>query len=360
MNTHTSIRPAVRYWLLAGVIMVFFQVVIGGVTRLTDSGLSITEWAVIQGTLPPMNEAQWQKAFEAYKVAARKQYETLHADMTLGEFKVIFFWEYIHRLWARLMGLVFLVPFLFFWAKKWIPKWLIARLGIVIFLATLAATFGWIMVASGLNDDTRTWVSAYKLIIHLLIATFLFGVLFWTWLLSNGRPPAEEYSRRIRRWGWSLSAVLLVQIALGGLMAGMRAGLVHPHFPFFIHGQSLLDALSARDGASIGSWIDYEPALSVKAWAQVAHRTFAYLLTILILALLLKLHKWNPSAQLIKAAWLLFAALFLQFLLGVLTVISCIGRVPVTYGVLHQGGALLLLAALLYLTYRGGFSGRKA
>ena len=360
MNRYTtSIRPAVRHWLLAGVVMVFFQVVIGGVTRLTDSGLSITEWAVIQGTLPPMNDAQWQEAFNAYKVAARKQYETLHADMTLPEFKVIYFWEYIHRLWARLMGLVFLIPFLFFWAKKWIPKWLMARLGVVIFLAALAATFGWIMVDSGLNDDTRTWVSAYKLIIHLLIATFLFGVLFWTWLLAHGAPSAQPYSRQVRRWGWGLSIILLLQIALGGLMAGMRAGLIHPHFPFFIQGQALLDALTAREGVLAGSWIDYEPALSVKAWVQVAHRSFAYLLTILILVLLVQLRKWKAGSLLNRAAVLLFGALFLQFLLGVLAVITCIGRVPVVYGVLHQGGAFVLLAALLYFTYKGGFPSEK-
>ncbi|MBK7409717.1 MAG: COX15/CtaA family protein [Saprospirales bacterium] len=354
MDTHTQIRPAVSYWLLAGVVMVFFQVVIGGVTRLTDSGLSITEWAVIQGTLPPMNEPEWQQAFDAYKVAARKQYETLHADMTLKEFKVIFFWEYIHRLWARLMGMVFLIPFLFFWAKKWIPGWLMRRLGGVILLAIMAATFGWIMVASGLNDDTRTWVSAYKLIIHLLIATFLFGVLFWTWLLSTGSPPAHSHQTQIRRWGWRLSALLLLQIGLGGLMAGMRAGLIHPHFPFFIQGQAFLDALTAQGGYSAGSWVDYEPSTSVKAWVQVVHRFSAYLLSILILVLFWKIRNWNPGPALQRAAYLLLGATFIQFLLGALTVIFSIGKVPLLYGVLHQGGALVLLATLLYVTFRAG------
>ena len=289
LESSKQVRSAVRYWLLIGLVMVFFQVVIGGVTRLTDSGLSITEWEIIQGTLPPMNKIQWEEAFDAYKDAARKQYESLHADMTLKEFKVIYFWEYIHRLWARLMGLVFLFPFIYFLAKKWIPRWMLRGLGVVIFLAALAATFGWIMVASGLNDDTRTWVSAYKLIIHLMIATFLFGTLFWIWLRSHGLLPAHPHRDQIIRWGWGLTVLLLIQIALGGLMAGMRAGLVHPHWPFFIQGEAFLNALKTNEGASVGQWIDYEPALSVKAWVQVAHRFAAYLLSILTLILLVRM-----------------------------------------------------------------------
>ena len=354
METFAQIRPAVRYWLLAGVVMVFFQVLIGGVTRLTDSGLSITEWAIIQGTIPPVNEAQWQKAFDAYKVAARKQYETLHADMTLQEFKVIYFWEYIHRLWARLMGMVFLIPFLFFWYKKWIPSWMMRSLGLVILLAGLAATFGWIMVASGLNNDSRTWVSAYKLIIHLLIATVLFGVLFWTWLQAHGRPAEHPLGINIRRWGWWIASFTVLQIALGGLMAGMRAGLIHPHFPVFIQWEAFLNALTMKGSASMDSWIDYEPSLAVKAWVQVIHRATAYLLTGLVIVFLLKLRKWKPGPLISKAAMLLLGVLSLQFLLGVLTVINCIGRVPVLYGVLHQGGALLLLAAVLYVIFLAG------
>lgn len=354
METQTTIRPAVRYWLLAGVVMVFFQVVIGGVTRLTDSGLSITEWSVIQGTLPPLNEGQWLEAFEAYKTAARKQFETLHADMTLGEFKVIFFWEYFHRLWARLMGFVFLFPFLFFWWKKWIPAWLMRNLGMVIFLAALAATFGWIMVDSGLNNDTRTWVNAYNLIIHLLIATALFAVLVRTWLRSHGQTPAHEAGSRIRKWSWGLITLLVVQIALGGLMAGMRAGLVHPHFPFFINGQAFMNALSSADGLSVNNWIDYEPSLAVKAWVQVAHRATAYLLTLLILVMVWKLRRWKPGPKLGQAGYIVLGVVSLQFLLGVLTVINSLGRVPVTYGVLHQAGALILLAALLNLLHQSG------
>ena len=211
LNNQTSLaRPIsqpVRIWLFIGVAMVFMQVVIGGITRLTDSGLSITEWAVIQGTIPPLNEVEWVGAFDKYKIAAKKQYETIHAGMTLSEFKVIFFWEYFHRLWARTLGFVFLFPFLFFLLKKQIPNWLLKRLGITVGLAAVVATFGWIMVASGLNTDNRTWVSAYKLVGHLSLATILFAYLTWTWFLARQPKTNDTHLAKFRRFGWGLSLI---------------------------------------------------------------------------------------------------------------------------------------------------------
>lgn len=341
------LNRAVRIWLLVGVVMVFFQVFIGGVTRLTDSGLSITEWSVIQGTLPPLNEAQWDEAFAAYQQAAKKQFESLHADMSMREFKVIFFWEYFHRLWARLMGLVFFIPFLVFWRKGLIPRWLLPRLGIVIALAAAAATFGWIMVDSGLNDDSRTWVSAYKLIIHLSIATLLFGYLFWTWMLASYPKGAYPTSSANRQLAWGIGAVLLLQIALGGLMAGMRAGLVHPYWPVFVEFGRLTDILSQPAG--VGDFINYEVSAYVKALVQIAHRATAYLLVALIVFFILRL---RGLLQMQTALYLLGGLVLFQFALGVLTVVNSIGRIPITYGVLHQAGALLLLLSLLWILFR--------
>jgi len=211
-NNERVVRRVVRWWLVVGLVMVFFQVFIGGVTRLTDSGLSITEWAVIQGTLPPLNAGEWDVAFEKYKVSAKRQYESLHGDMTMSEFKVIFFWEYFHRLWARLMGFVFIIPFFYFLYKKWMPGWLLKRLGVVILLASAAATFGWIMVASGLNEDNRTWVSAYKLMTHLGIATVLFGYLFWTWLRTHQVNNFVAGESKLKRFAWFTTVVLGIQI----------------------------------------------------------------------------------------------------------------------------------------------------
>lgn len=345
------IPRSVQIWLFIGVVMVFFQVVIGGVTRLTDSGLSITEWAVIQGTLPPLNQVEWQEAFDLYKVAAKKQYETLHADMTLSEFKVIFFWEYFHRLWARTMGFVFLFPFLFFLYKKWLPKWLVRNLAIVILLAIMAATFGWIMVASGLNDDTRTWVSAYKLVTHLSIATILFGFLFWTWLKTAQPVSRDGKFKGLKKFAWGVTALLLIQIVFGGLMAGMRAGLIHPYFPMFVEGDRLLNALNSAN-VSASDIVDYEPALAIKAWVQVLHRVTAYLLLVAGLAFAFKSLKENISEKLRFANYLLIGVLITQFILGILTVVSSIGKIPVLYGALHQATALILLVIMLFNNYQ--------
>ncbi|MCB0643584.1 MAG: COX15/CtaA family protein [Phaeodactylibacter sp.] len=353
MNPNTvSIPRPVQIWLFIGVVLVFFQVVIGGVTRLTDSGLSITEWSVIQGTLPPLNETEWEAAFEAYKQAAQKQYLTLHADMDMQEFKFIFFWEYFHRLWARMMGFVFILPFLFFLWKKWMPNWLLRRLGVVIILALAAAIFGWIMVKSGLNDDTRTWVSAYKLIIHLGIATSLFAYLFWTWLKTYQPLPAAPELSGLKKISWGITAILFLQILLGGLMAGMRAGLVHPYFPFFVEGQRLYSLLGEVSTTNLSNFIDYEPSGSVKGIVQILHRGVAYLLVGLVIWLFTLLRRRVDTPQTQLGAWLLLSMVLVQFLLGVLTIINSIGKVPVSYGVMHQGGALILLVILLYVNYQ--------
>ena len=348
------IASSVKIWLFVGVVLVFMQVVIGGITRLTDSGLSITEWAIIQGTLPPMNEVDWNEAFAKYKVAAKKQYETLHADMTLSEFKVIYFWEYFHRLWARMMGFVFFFPFVYFLWKKMLPKWLVKRLGIVIFLAALAATFGWIMVASGLHDDTRTWVSAYKLVGHLTIATTLFGYLFWTWLKAYQPIATDGHFSSLKKSAWVITLVLFVQIILGGFMAGMRAGLVHPHFPYFIEGERFVIALFTSSSESL---INYEPALSIKAWVQVFHRATAYFLVVLILQFFFKARRLFLSKQLYFGVNLLIILLVIQFSLGVMTIINSIGSIPVGYGSMHQAVALVLLATMLYVNYQ--FNGKE-
>ena len=350
---------AVSNWLLLGVVLVFFQVVIGGVTRLTDSGLSITEWAVIQGTLPPMNEVEWNEAFDKYKVHASKQYLSLHADMDLKEFKVIFFWEYFHRLWARMMGFAFLFPFLFFLVKKRLTKRIIRRLGVVILLAMCAATFGWIMVASGLNDDSRTWVSAYKLIIHLGIATTLIAYLYKTYLISLGEEKGKDFklftpflnnstinsnNAGAYKFGRILLLVLFVQILLGGLMAGMRAGLIHPHFPVFINFDRFLLALDSMNQSIESEIVNYEPSSSIKALVQVFHRAMAYALVIISVIYGFFLKK---RGLLNRYSKVYLGVLFVQFLLGVLTIINCFGSVPVFYGAAHQAVALILLMSLL-------------
>jgi len=347
-NINRMVSKSVRIWLFIGVVMVFMQIMIGGITRLTDSGLSITEWAVIQGTIPPLNHKDWLEAFDKYKIAAKKQYESIHADMTLSEFKVIYFWEYFHRLWARTLGFVFLFPFLYFMGKKKIPRWLLRRLGITIGLAILVATFGWIMVASGLNDDQRTWVSAYKLVGHLCLASLLFGYLVWTWLMAGRKTnPLKENTGtgKLYRLGWLILVVLIVQIIFGGLMAGMRAGLVHPYFPMFVEGENLSAVFKQKNL----DFLNYEASAYVKMVVQIMHRTTAYLLTGMILFFFVRLRKLKLSRELKRGNYLLLVMIAVQFLLGVLTIINCFGKVPVLYGSLHQGGAFILFGILLFV-----------
>ena len=231
------------------------------------------------------------------------------------------------------------------------PKWLMRRLGVAVGLGALAATFGLIMVASGLNNDTRTWVSAYKLSTHLIIATVLFGYLLWTWFLARQPQTADQHLNKYHRFAKIITGVLLVQIVFGGLMAGMRAGLIHPYFPAFIKGELLWGAITNNTSA-IDNLIDYEKASAVKAYVQLLHRGTAYLLTALIVYFCYQLAQERKSIALQRGNWALLGMLFVQFLLGVLTIINCFGKIPVAYGAMHQAGALLLLACLLYVSFQ--------
>lgn len=346
-----EIKKPVRIWLIIGLVLIFVQIIIGGITRLTDSGLSITEWEVIKGTIPPLDQESWQIAFDKYKDAAKKQHESLHADMTLHQFKKIYFWEWFHRLWAKSMGFIFLFPYLFFLYKKMMPLWLSKRLGIVILLAASVAVFGWIMVASGLNEDNRTWVSAYKLLTHLILASLLFGYLFWTWLKASYPQALTYQDDGLRKFGKLIVAVVLFQIGLGALMAGMRAGLLHPYFPMFIKFENLLAALNSDSANMSDKILNYETGTYMKAIAQIAHRSVAYVLCILIPIFYFKSRKLFQHKKVRLTNNLLVSMLVIQIILGILTIINCFGKIPIIYGVLHQAGALLLFIISLSSLY---------
>ena len=340
----------VSIWLAIGLILVFVQVVIGGITRLTDSGLSITEWELLKGVVPPIGDEAWNDAFIKYQTHAQKQFKSIHNEMTLSEFKSIYFWEWFHRLWARSMGLIFFFPFVFFVYKKWLPSWLLKRLSIVIALAALAGTFGWIMVASGLNEDNRTWVSAYKLAGHLLIATALFSYLFYTFLkvYRQGKPKFENLP--LKKLVIGLLALCLVQIMLGGFMAGMRAGAIHPHWPFFAGNNHLLEIVGNPNLIQDAEIINYEGSVWIKGLVQVLHRSSAFALFILTLIALYQV--WDKEKFLKKAIIVVFGLVSLQYLLGVLTLVGIVGnKTPVILGVVHQGLALLFLVSLLYVFF---------
>ncbi len=346
-----EVKNPVKIWLIIGLVLIFVQIIIGGITRLTDSGLSITEWEIIKGTIPPLNEQSWMDAFDKYKLSAKKQHESLHADMSLKEFKKIYFWEWFHRLWAKSMGFIFLFPYLFFLYKKMMPLWLSKRLGIVILLAVSVAVFGWIMVASGLNEDNRTWVSAYKLLTHLILASILFGYLFWTWLKASYPQALVYQDKKLRVFSRIVVAVVLFQIALGALMAGMRAGLLHPYFPMFIKFENLLASLTMDSADLSDKVINYETGTYMKGIVQIAHRSMAYILCFLIPIFYFKCKRLFHFQKVRLTNNLLVSMLVIQFILGVLTIINCFGKIPIVYGVLHQAGALLLLIISLSCAY---------
>lgn len=337
---------SVRVWLIAGVILIFGQVVIGGITRLTGSGLSITKWEIVTGSLPPLNAAQWQHEFELYQQTP--QYHKLNKGMSLSDFKFIYFWEFFHRLWARSIGLVFLFPFIFFWWKKMLPSWLIRRLGVTVLLAAVVAAFGWIMVVSGFID--RPWVSAYRLTLHLSLALLTFGYLLWTTFMSYGTYQHVFNNSHWKKQAKWITLVICLQIIWGGLMSGMRAGLVFPTWPM-LQNTWLPAILFDSAQWNMENALHYDRNIFMPALVQVLHRNTAYLLTIMVLYYFYKTWKAGISGRLLKVNILLVTVLVIQILLGILTLINCKGKVPVGLGVFHQGWALVLLTVSLYLNF---------
>jgi heme a synthase len=341
-----QISNSVKIWLIIGIIMVFMQVVIGGVTRLTGSGLSITKWDIVFGTIPPLNTVQWIEAFELYKNTP--QYQKINKGMSMSEFKFIYFWEYFHRLWARAMGFVFLFPFLYFLLVGKLSKVLVKDLSIVIVLTVFVASLGWIMVASGLIH--RPWVNAYKLTFHLCAALIMFGYLLWT-TFKVFSPQRLVINNSLLITGARLFLFLLaIQIFLGGIMSGMKAGLFYPTWPD-MNGSWIPDELLTVANWAVDNFVFYDKNAFMPAFIQFAHRGTAYLLIITSLYLLFRSKKADIPKRYLRHIYMLITMLVIQAVLGILTLVNCVGSIPVELGVLHQAGALILLGLTLKLVY---------
>lgn len=338
-------RP-VRLWLWIGLLMVFGQIVIGGITRLTESGLSITKWEVVSGTLPPLSAEQWEREFDLYRQTP--QYAKVNEGISMADFKFIYFWEYFHRLWARTMGFVFLIPFIIFWRKGWLDRALMRRLGITVLLAALAASFGWIMVASGLIN--RPWVNAYKLTMHLSLGCILYAYLLWTTFRATWPRLSTFPHPALKTWTLGLLIVVGLQIVLGGIMSGSKAALFYPTWPD-MNGQAIPDVLKLASMWTVDNFVDYDATLFLPALVQLLHRTVAYLLTIFTLYFVIRALKQVRQPRFRQGIYMLIILLISQVLLGIFTVINSQGEVPVGLGVMHQAGAILLLSAFLYLHY---------
>ena len=314
-------------WLFVTAALVLAMVVVGGITRLTGSGLSITDWKPIMGAVPPMNAADWAEAFEKYR--AIPQYEQVNAGMTLGEFKGIFWWEWIHRQLGRVIGFVFAVPFAVFLLLRRMPRRLIWRCVVLLALGGLQGLIGWWMVSSGLSE--RVDVAPERLATHLGLALLIFAGLIWTGLEAwNG----EEHSRSPA--GWSRGAAILLgavflQCLLGGLVAGAKAGFVYTDWPM-MNGDVLAPVAWGQGALAF---------LHDQALVQFNHRLVAYGLLIGGTVYAVQAWRWRLAEGLGMSAFALAAALWLQAALGVVTLINA---VPLWLGALHQAGAALVLA----------------
>lgn len=337
MNTlEAGHRPIVR-WLLTGCVLIACMVVIGGITRLTGSGLSITEWKPIMGALPPLDEAQWQEAFDKYKRIP--EYALVNQDMDLAGFKRIFFWEYLHRNWGRLMGLVFIVPFLFFWRKGLLKGWLMKRSLAILVGGGSVGALGWFMVASGLEKNPD--VSHFRLAIHLCAAFTVFAMVWWTVLdLRGERRALRSDGTSAAKWARILLGVLVVQIVYGAFTAGLDAGRIYNTWPL-MNGQFMPENVNAF-GDLVKDLTDHRDGV------QFVHRNLAWAVAVLFIAFAVRFRTINGVAPVWR--WLLGAVL-LQFTLGVLTLVT---HVDIALGVLHQLGALILLATLLVVLHGTG------
>lgn len=319
--------------------MIFIMMIIGAITRLTGSGLSIVEWNVIMGAVPPLNQEQWQQAFDQYKQFP--QYKKVNTHMDLAGFKNIYFWEYFHRLWGRLIGIVFAVPFIYFLIRKRLNSKLTFKLLMACILGGLQGLIGWIMVKSGLND--QPWVSPYKLTAHLLMALLLYGYLFWMALQLLYPNKAVFYNRTLKRMAYFVLVLVIVQITFGGFMSGLKAALFYPTFPT-MNGQFV----------PAGMW-DHTPLwkniFDNPTTVQFIHRSLAYIITLVIIFFSLRARQVSLPKIIFMGINLLLLALLIQFLLGIFTVINSKGSIPIVLGVLHQAGAVMLFTAILFVTY---------
>jgi len=362
-SSRSSFRP-VAIWVYAGVIMLLIQVILGGITRLTGSGLSITEWKVITGTLPPLDHRQWQEAFDGYKQT--QQYQLLNSDFTLHDYQFIYFWEWFHRLWARLVGVVFLVGFAWLLWKQKLKGWMIRPLVALFLLGALQGAVGWIMVASGFVGDA-IYVAPAKLALHFVFALCLVAYTFWFALelsvpiearvarvplgqVGQTRPVFARRAATLRRWTVVILVLLFFQLIYGALMAGHKAATVAPTWPR-INGSWIPDDL-----------FTLRPLLHDLAGNKITvhfiHRSLAYIIFLAVSIWTIVSLRLEPLPALFrKLRWLPLLLIAVQILLGIGSLLTSPGTIPHQWVVfdwlaqLHQITGLLFLLTMIGMLY---------
>jgi heme a synthase len=320
---------AVRNWLIFVALLIAAMVLVGGATRLTESGLSIVEWKPVAGALPPLSQQQWSQAFDAYKTIP--QYRELNAGMDLAEFKSIFWWEWSHRLLGRVIGIVYLLPFLWFLWRGTLSADLRRRLWLIFGLGALQGVVGWWMVASGLSQ--RVEVSHYRLATHLVLALLIFASIVWT-LRRLAAPPPLLATARLKLTSVALLVLTFMQLYLGALVAGLRAGKIYNTWPEIDGG---LIPATARLFFATPWWGNlFDNTLTV----QFEHRMTAYALLALALLHAVDTMGLRAGAAAVRGAWWLVAAITLQAALGILTLLH---QVPIPLALAHQAVAIVVL-----------------
>ena len=326
-TTHNS---AVIYWLYLSAAMVFLMAVIGAITRLTESGLSMAEWRPLIGALPPLSEAEWQRVFDVYRETP--EFQKKNSWMELSDFKQIFFWEWFHRLWGRLIGLVYALPLLYFWARKQIPCEYKPRLLFILLLGGLQGLMGWYMVKSGLVD--RPSVSHFRLAAHLGLAFIIFGALIWTAQDIVGKA-RFIVSKSLKTASWVTLYILGITVIWGAYVAGMDAGLVYNEFPM------MGDRLLPKDAVFMEPlWINFfQNSVAI----QFLHRWLGIVSLIAVIFVHVKAMKSGIKTL---DVYLLPVIVLFQVGLGIATLLSMVWLPLAT---LHQANALLLLG--IYIIY---------
>ena len=335
MPSPASDRRAVASWLLACCALVFLTVVVGGMTRLTHSGLSIVEWRPVTGVVPPLGEARWEEEFAKYRETP--EFRQRNSDMTVEGFKRIYWWEYAHRMLGRLVGLAFLLPFLYFLARKRLPAGLVGPLTGIFLLGAAQGALGWYMVQSGLVDDPR--VSSVRLAAHLGLAFVIYGLMLWVALslLAPLRVPASD---QVRRAAGFLVFIVFVMVLSGALVAGIRAGFAYNTWPL-MQGHFIPEEILALDPW----WINF---VNNMATVQFVHRVLAVVILLLVLGAWSRVQREPPNDRARRWSHALLAAAILQFLLGIATLTL---GVPLNVAALHQAGAVALFTCAIGLRH---------
>lgn len=327
-------------WLLSGCLLLFIMVVVGGITRLTNSGLSMTDWHLVTDTFPPLSQEKWEQAFEEYKKFPEYQKINIHNDFTLDDYQFIYFWEWFHRFIGRIIGLVFIVPFVYFLIKKRLSSETIRKCIVLLGMGGFQGFLGWFMVRSGLIDNPD--VSHFRLSLHLTFAFITFAYTLWVALdiIYPNKLIAIVPLRKIARLAF---VFLLIQIIYGGFVAGLNAGLIHNHWPLMSDGQFIHDSVFIEQQTLFLNLIEG------KSGVQFVHRTLAYVVVGLILTLYFKSKKHALTSLQKNGINTLVLIVFVQFGLGVFTLLY---QVPLWLGLAHQVTAFFLLTAMTFTLHR--------